>query len=118
MLGVEDASDIQEELREARVVVVPGRACHPRASDPSFRSAAAACRSGWRAPRGRLDGSSSSPQSEPAGPPDALCCALLRCGCRRCPFVRVSFSHLPPEELEEGMRRLGAVLHSLQQQRQ
>ncbi|EFN56794.1 hypothetical protein CHLNCDRAFT_144288 [Chlorella variabilis] len=72
LLGVEDASDIQEELREARVVVVPGRACHPRASDPSFR----------------------------------------------CPFVRVSFSHLPPEELEEGMRRLGAVLHSLQQQRQ
>ncbi len=42
------------------------------------------------------------------------CCAL----CCRCPFIRVSFSHLPPEELEEGMRRLGGVLRARQQQKE
>jgi DNA-binding transcriptional MocR family regulator len=38
--------------------------------------------------------------------------------CRRCPYLRLSFANPPPEELEEGVRRLAAVLRRLQQQRQ
>jgi hypothetical protein len=37
LLDVEDATDIEEGLREARVVVVPGRLCHPRGADPAFK---------------------------------------------------------------------------------
>lgn len=46
------------------MVLLPGRAMHCRANDPTFRS----------------------------------------------PFMRVSYSNAAPEDLEEGMRRLGQVL--------
>jgi hypothetical protein len=39
LLGVEEGSDILASLRDERVVVVPGRICHPRAADPAFRCA-------------------------------------------------------------------------------
>jgi hypothetical protein len=55
---------VWEALREAKVVLLPGRAMHCRANDPTFRS----------------------------------------------PFMRVSYSNAAPEDLEEGMRRLGQVL--------
>ena len=29
---------MMDALREERVVMVPGRICHPRAADPSFKS--------------------------------------------------------------------------------
>ncbi|GAB4818408.1 hypothetical protein N2152v2_005454 [Parachlorella kessleri] len=37
LLGVEDAYDILPQLREAQVVVVPGRIAHPRVHDPQFK---------------------------------------------------------------------------------
>jgi kynurenine/2-aminoadipate aminotransferase len=59
-----DASEIWGALKEAKVVLMPGRAMHCRSADPSFRS----------------------------------------------PHMRVSYSNASPEDLEEGMRRLGQVL--------
>lgn len=37
LLDVEDATEIEAGLCDARVVVVPGRLCHPRAADPAFK---------------------------------------------------------------------------------
>lgn len=37
---------------------------------------------------------------------------------RRCPYVRLAFAHPPAEALEEGVRRLGAVLRQAQAERQ
>ena len=38
LLGVEEAAEVMDALREERVVMVPGRICHPRAADPTFKS--------------------------------------------------------------------------------
>jgi kynurenine/2-aminoadipate aminotransferase len=38
LLWVDDATDVWEELREARVVLLPGRVTHCRGADPAFRS--------------------------------------------------------------------------------
>lgn len=64
LLHVQDSTDIWEQLKAAKVVLLPGRAMHCRSADPSFHS----------------------------------------------PYMRVSFSNASLEDLEEGMRRLGAVL--------
>lgn len=61
---VQDASEIWDQLRAAKVVLMPGRAMHCRSVDPEFRS----------------------------------------------PHMRVSYSNATPENLDEGMRRLGEVL--------
>ncbi|KAI3427091.1 hypothetical protein D9Q98_007030 [Chlorella vulgaris] len=37
LLGVDDATDLLEAMLEAKVVVVPGRVCHPRGTDPTFK---------------------------------------------------------------------------------
>ena len=48
LLDVEDATDILDALREVRVVVVPGRLCHPHANDPNFRWAQLLWRLLWQ----------------------------------------------------------------------
>lgn len=112
LLGVEEASELLPALRAARVVVVPGRICHPRSADPSFRCGAAQLRWGgcdtqqaWLAAVASLQIAFQLGQ---------LCFAAAR----RCPYVRLAFSHPPAESLEEGVRRLGAVLRQAQAERQ
>ena len=56
--------------------------------------------------------------SDPHNMPVGVWLALHLHVCRRCPYLRLSFANPPPEELEEGVRRLAAVLRRLQQQRQ
>ena len=47
-----------------------------------------------------------------------LDCHCSFCRCCRCPFVRISFSQAPDEQLAEGVRRLGVVLRRRRQRQQ
>ncbi|GAB4823401.1 hypothetical protein N2152v2_010447 [Parachlorella kessleri] len=66
LLGVKDAYEVWGELQRHKLVVLPGRVMHARASDPDFHS----------------------------------------------PYVRISFSHAPEDQIREGMRRLAQVLRA------
>ena len=123
LLGVEEGSDILAALRDERVVVVPGRICHHRAADPDFR-----CARVWKPPAGHA--ACLSPrclQSPVKRGVEAqrrhftlmdVWLALDLPVCCRCPYLRLSFATPPPEELEEGVRRLAAVLRRLRQGRE
>lgn len=47
LLCVDDATDLLEAMLEARVVVVPGRVCHPLGNDPNFKCGTAGG-GGWK----------------------------------------------------------------------